>query len=295
MIPQDLSIVFVVDGPALQAQGLLLAHSLARHAPRARRVAYVPDGAGVPLSPALAAAYADLGVDLRPMALPGGTWKKPFPHGNKILAVGMPRETRATLFLDTDMVAIRPLPLDGLIREAGIAAVPEGKPTWGKKNDRWDRVYAHFGMDLPTDRVRLTRGRRRVFYPYFNAGFIGFRDATGFAEAWLETAREIDWNVAVAQKRPWLDQVALPVTLKRKGLPYAILDEAWNYSISDRAPRGDAPLILHYHRFHFGRDWPEFREAVAALRTDLGHRLPADVLARFDAPAPGADAVRADG
>ena len=284
---EETSIIFVTDGPTMQAQGLLLAHSLRRHAgPDVDILAYCPEDSEPP-DAAMRAAMERAGARLVPLATPA-IWKKPYPHGNKIHACCAERERPATIFLDTDMVAIRPIDVAAVAPGAEVAAVPEGKPTWGKKNDRWDRVYAHFGMDLPTERVRLVRGRRREFLPYFNAGFIAFEDGSGFAEQWRDTSVEIDHKVAVAMKRPWLDQVALPVSRARLGRRIEVLDERYNYSISDRAPNGADPLILHYHRMTYCGPWDDWQAAFAALRDDLGPLLPEAARQSLGRGLPGA-------
>ncbi|WP_099823242.1 hypothetical protein [Oceaniglobus indicus] len=273
----DLSAFFVVEGPHLEAQGLLLASSLRGHTgDDYTLIAYRPDGPDAPAMPRVTAeAFAHLGVDLRPLAVDRSFWKKPYPHGNKLFACAAPRATSRHVFLDTDMVCVAPLDLERRITPTAVSLVPDGTPGWGKGNDRWDRVYGHFDLALPTDRVRLTRRRRVSYLPYFNAGLIGFHSDPGaskpFAQLWLATAREIDWNVSVAKKRPWLDQIALPVTLKRFGLAYDVLPDVYNFSISDRAFEPDAtPKILHYHSFTYGPHWPQFKTELARLNDTLG-------------------------
>lgn len=285
--PQETTAIFVTDGAAMQAQGLLLAHSLRRHGGEGLAItAYCPMGAALP-DAAMQAGYDAIGARLEPLETPG-IWKKPFPHGNKIHACCVARDRPATLFLDTDMVLIRALDTAAIAPGAQIAAVPEGKPTWGKGNDRWNRVYAHFGMDLPTDRVRLVRGRRREFLPYFNAGFIAFAEDSAFARDWKDTAMEIDHQVSVARKRPWLDQVALPVSCARAGRDIRVLDERYNFSISDRAPGAEAPVVLHYHRMAYCGAWDAWARAYAALQSDLGAALPDAARAVLDKGLPGA-------
>ncbi|MBJ3762231.1 hypothetical protein ILP92_05670 [Maribius pontilimi] len=284
---------FVVDGPDMAAQGLLLASSLrARVVHDLDIVAYVPvPGNGAPPDD-LRAAYDRLGVRLADLPIPGGAWKKPFPHGNKIFACEAPRDGDTGVFLDTDILIGDALDLRGLAPPDGIAAVPEGKPTWGKNNDRWDRAYAHFGMELPTERVRLTRGRRIEFYPYYNAGFIAFREGAppDFATRWRETAQDIDFNLPVARKRPWLDQVALPIACARFGIPVTVLDERYNYSISDRQAEPNRAAVIHYHRYAHNIGWPFFASAYDRLLADLGGKLPASaavIREGLDAPSDG--------
>lgn len=286
----DTSIFFIVEGAHLAAQGLLLASSLRAHnADRYTLIAYVPDRPDAPPMPQVTVdAFAHLGVDVTPLQVDDTKWKKPYPHGNKLFACAAQRTTSRHVFLDTDMVCTAPLDLDEIITPNALSVVPEGTPSWGKGNDRWDRVYAHFDLPMPTDRVRLTRRGRIEFLPYFNAGMVGFHSdfgaLQGFPHLWIDTAHEIDWNLKVAKKRPWLDQIALPVTLKRHGLDYAALPDAYNFSISDRAFEPDAaPKILHYHSFRYGPEWPQFRDEFKRMQNTLGPTRMARLTPLYDA------------
>lgn len=157
--------------------------------------------------------YDRSGVELRPTAPDPSTkggqlyaksgWARPYPHGNKILAAASPREDAWSVFIDTDMVCAAPLKLASLQEPNRLAVVPEGVPSWGKNSDRWERDYAHFGLEVPTERVRLTRRRRIEFLPYFNAGFVMFPNAPqfegeSFRSLWLQTALDFDRNCSVA-------------------------------------------------------------------------------------------------
>ncbi|MDZ4391348.1 hypothetical protein [Cypionkella sp.] len=254
------SIIFVVDGPGLGAQSLLLAASLAKHHPDRSQVAliaYVSPRSIDSLSEVTRALYAQCGVQMRPLPSAEGIWAKPYPHGNKILACAAPRASQRSLFIDTDTVCLGPLTGLDLADPHAIAAVPEGLPTWGKEPDKWPRAYEFFGLPLPTDRVTLTRGRQLEYLPYFNAGFISFSDVprpgstTNFAQDWLQTAIAFDQKCPIKGKRPWLDQITLPLTMKRFGYGYEALHELWNFSIADRVKlsRAKKARLIHYHRF----------------------------------------------
>ncbi len=134
-------------------------------------------------------------------------------------------------------------------------------------DDRWERAYDHFGLPLPTARVRLLRGARPEHLPYFNAGLVAMPEAPGddgkrFADHWLDTALAFDHRCAIANKRPWLDQITLPLTLARFGYTAHVLDESWNHSLSHRGTAIDATPdvhVLHYHRCMFleaAPQWP---------------------------------------
>jgi len=291
----DLTFVYIVEPPDYQIMACTLLASIRSHfdAARVAAIGYCPAHRMDELHPAVLKAHRMMGAEIRPMVTEG-MWDTPYPHGNKILACRAPRSEAATVFLDTDMVCCAPLDLVRELRPGAVSVIPEGTPTWGKNNDRWDRAYAHFGLPLPTARVRLTRKRRREFYPYFNAGFIGFDTEcpADFAEEWYRTAHDLDWNCKVALKRPWLDQITLPIAMARAGIDYHVLPDTLNFSVSDRAHEPDkSPRLIHYHSFRYAREWPQVR----AEMDRLAQIFPAPLMARlrgefqqFWTPAPDA-------
>ncbi|RVV98855.1 hypothetical protein EKE94_08160 [Mesobaculum littorinae] len=275
----SLAAIFVVEGDKLAAQSMLFVSAFRRHAgAEIRLIAYLPRAAGAPppeLPDDLLGLYADLGVETRELPQPDGFWDKPYPHGNKIFAAAAPREVEATFFFDTDTILCRDPGLPGLMKPGKISAVPEGVPSWGHDSDRWPRAYDHFGLPVPDTRVTLTRGRRIDYVPYFNAGFLGFWDGAvagpRLADIWRDTAQEIDRNLRIGQKRPWLDQIALPIACERAGIGYNVLRQNYNYSVSDRPvkDRGDRTIVMHYHELKHGAPWPEFRQAQRHLDAQL--------------------------
>jgi hypothetical protein len=102
-------------------------------------------------------------------------------------------------------------------------------------------------------------GGRSNSWPYFNAGFVAFPDrpeAEGqprFADRWVETALDLDHNCRIGGKRPWLDQISLPLTLARFGYATEVLGETWNYSLARRKDYAQTPEVhvYHYHRFRY--------------------------------------------
>lgn len=239
-------------------------------------------------SPALVTLMGLCGVELRRLPKPSRPWDKPYPHGNKILAALDSRGTSHSMFLDTDILCLSPLNLTPLMTDRAIAVVAEGRRSWGKDLDRWQRVYARFGLPLPDDRITLSRNRTIQFVPYFNAGMVLFPDAglphgQRFSQSWYDTAMTIDHEVRVAKKRPWLDQIALPVTLKRFDMGYILADEAFNFAASDRVLKpGERPVLLHYHRFGHLSNWPDQRQAALdQTRNIAGPALFAELAALY--------------
>ncbi len=282
------TIFFIIDGFGLEAQAALLITSLIHHnQDRFRYIGYVAERHRPRLNPELAALMRRCGIELRDLPEPAQSWRKAYPHGNKILAAADHRDCSHSLFLDTDMLCTAPIDLTGLLADRAIGVVPEGTRSY-KDLTRWERIYGHFGLDMPHDRVRLMRRWKSEFLPYFNAGMICFPEAEiaggkRFAELWHDTALIIDHEVPVAQKRPWLDQISLPVTLKRFGMEYILADERLNFSISDRNPAiADDPMILHYHRWGYLANWPDEQQAALdQARAIAGKGLFARLEARF--------------
>ncbi len=268
----DTHIFFVADGERLEWQSWLLAASLAQ-AHEGQEGVHLYAYAGAEWLPQVGkvtkSIYRAAGVDLRPLPA-SPDWAKPYPHGNKISAATDTRGPGRQIFLDTDMVCLNPLTALAELPDTHVAAAPEGRPTWGP-GKRWRRAYNHFGLPMPTARVNLLRGKRLEYVPYFNAGLVAMSDTPGpdgkrFADHWLETALDFDHNCAIANKRPWLDQITLPLTMARFGYTAHVLDKTWNYSLSHRGssieqtPNGQ---ILHYHRCRFleaAPQWPGIRD-----------------------------------
>ncbi len=290
------SIIFVVDGPELETQSLILTASLARHhrvGAEVSLLAYVTEPTLATLDPATRAIYDLFGVQIVPLAK--GAWAEPYPHGNKILAAAMPRPSERTIFLDTDMLCQAPITTIAPETPDEIFVVPEFRRTWGKNKNEWKAAYDFFDLPLPGERVILSDGKNSRSLPYFNAGFIGFSDLPligedqTFGRLWLDTARKFDFECDVANKRPWLDQITLPLAMALRGLNCLVLPESYNFSIAKRddlTPASTAQMI-HYQKPGYFHVLPHAAETLTALRdaTPEQHRASLDLLLtlHFDA------------
>ena len=135
------------------------------------------------------------------------------------------------------------------------------------------------GLKPPEQRVASTVYGRLV-HPYFNAGLIAADPTCGLGDAWLEACRRIDAKWGIRLKRPHLDQIALPVAVHKLGLPYACLDEDYNFPahlkpIDPSRP----PAFAHYHSPHVLRREPMLVELARELCDEhpvLAERLRAD-------------------
>jgi hypothetical protein len=244
----DYSFVFVCQQGDLEIKAMLLAASLKRFVscPYDMVVAIPqPESQFGRPRPATLRMLQDLGAQIAPI------WNRvdpAYPIGNKISALGIPTAGRRRIFLDSDIMCSRPFPGDPRL-EVAFGATPAAMLTWGRDVSDWDRVYGLFGLTTPELRVK-TLATREETAPYYNAGFLvaGKDVADQLSRVWLDCARTIDEDPAVPNKRPWLDQIALPVAVTRMGLPHTFLDETFNCPGSKKLSVAEAlPYFCHYH------------------------------------------------
>ena len=233
------SFFFVVDGQKYEVMATLLAASIRmHHGLGVDIIAYSPESNIEAHSDTFVQMMKRYGVSRLPFDNSNPGWATNYPHGNKILACCEKRDTKWSIFLDTDIALTAPCLLDQICIENVVAAVPEGVPTWGRADEDWLPLYSHFDMPLPSEKIRLVRGRRIEMMPYFNGGLVAFSEIPG----------EIDNNVDIDNKRPWLDQVSLPVAIARSGAKMRVLDEFHNYSLFRRKlPLPEEVRVNHYH------------------------------------------------
>lgn len=128
--------IFIMDDARLEAQSLLLMATLDRHcAGRAKLIAYVPEARLAGLSGLTHAMVAACQAEIRSFAVAKRFWRKPYPHGNKIIACADAErqaapDVRRITFLDSDMLALADL-TKHLPQGEAVLAVPEGIATWG--------------------------------------------------------------------------------------------------------------------------------------------------------------------
>lgn len=259
------SFIFVIDPPALTLQSILIAASVRRHLPEIDLIAYCPSEKADSLPPQLIEYFQATNTRLEYMNTEG-TFSRPYKQGNKLLAAAKSRPHDFTVFLDTDVVVWQPFDVNSMVSDNTVTAVPEGRYTWGKPAGHWDQAYSVFGMTTPDERIRLAR-TNVPSPPYFNAGVVGFPN--GFGEIWLDTAKVLDEpDNDIPQRRPWLDQIAMPIAIRRAGMAYRLLDDRYNLALTHKKHSPDMgthmaakvqkvidhlnsfdPFILHYHAF----------------------------------------------
>lgn len=230
------SISFVCEPGRLEAQSLLLAASLRAAYPDLSLVAATPR----PLPAATTHAFDALGVTRQTISNP---LDPDYPIGNKIAAFGVAADDGIRVFLDSDMLCLRAWDWTVLCSHA-LVAKPADLATFGS-DALWQLLYSRFDLPAPTQRVIATVSEH-LMHPYFNAGMLASTAAAALAETWAHTCGVIDTMQDVNPRRPWLDQIGLPIAAARLGFDTRSLSEAWNYPAHIKPLRG-SPHIVHYH------------------------------------------------
>ena len=134
------------------------------------------------------------------------------------------------------------------------------------KQDVWATIYSAAGMEIPAERFKLMkqkRGQPRI--PYFSSGLFSFpeqhRNADGesFPEVWYKMATLLDRHPDIPHKRPYMDQISLPLAIQKAGLKWHKLPEEQHFILGGRArgeplPKGREIYTVHY------RQWPILKE-----------------------------------
>lgn len=285
VLQKNVSFFFVIDPPALLVDSVILVCTLRAHFETVEVIAYCPEGKRDLVPQHITEFFSHMNVDLRfmPSADPELHFKPHYKQGNKIIAACQPRSSMHSVFLDTDIAIAKPFDVNLIAQPGCVGVVPEGRFTWGKNPLAWEAVYAKFGIAVPEERVTLSRSRLTAI-PYFNAGVISFPTDSRFAELWMDTARAVDADASIAGRRPWLDQIALPVAIARAGLAIDVLDIIFNLSLSRKLEDPEKDVretegmdradghILHFHQPKFISGTRYVSDVDAALRRFTSYR-----------------------
>ncbi len=164
-----------------------------------------------------------------------------YPIGNKVSCLGIEADADKIIFLDSDILCVSPFD-PGKHFVNSFNAKPADLPTF--KN--WKPVYKLFNLDLPTEHVISTTSKEEM-YPYFNAGMIAIDNNKKFSFEWIECCKLIDESDEILNKRPWLDQIGLPIVIKKLKWSYGVLDERFNFPAHQKKMPKKLPFLCHYH------------------------------------------------
>ncbi len=189
-----------------------------------------------------------LGVSWHPFRNPISDDYKIF---NKLNAFNVPPQGDRILFLDSDTLVRRPLAPLRKFFSRPFAAKSANKQRFSAAAEKWAPVYRLFDLPLPAMRWPGSDSHEWA-PPYFNAGVILVDPALDFSTHWIDTCRRIHEDESIEMANRGTVQVGLPVVLFRRNIPYALLDQRFNFGLSKgwlqtRRPWADHEAhIVHY-------------------------------------------------
>lgn len=278
MAAPDLTFVYIVEPPDYQIFACTLLASIRRYfPPEVKAIGYCPEHRMAELHPAVIKAHDMMGAEIRPMRTEG-MWDTPYPHGNKIIAAMQPRDGAFSAFVDSDVLFLRANATANLCQAGQVSASAAASMVWAQQSI-WDTIYGTFDMPIPEQRIRLMRQSGRPVIPYFSAGLVVFPEAPGpggrFPEVWYDTARQLDRVESLDKRRPYLDQMTLPVAIQRAGLGWNILPEEQHYILGGRLrgtplPEGREIYTVHYRQLAVLKEAGLYKVAQATLHSQVG-------------------------
>ncbi len=242
--PQDLCCVFVCQQGDLEIKAMLLAASLRKQlGARVELVAAIPTPAERWGTPARATVEFLDRIGVRQVAIENRIDPS---HAlfNKVACAGVATRADKLLFLDSDIVCLRAFPKGAFA--APFSAKPADLQTFPLPPDRWDTVYREFGLTVPTRRVRATVSGE-IMPPYFNSGVVAFDASLPLQETWEACCLAVVRTAAIHPERHWLDQIGLAVAVHQLRVPFACLDEEFNFPLHLKPMPRPLPFLCHYH------------------------------------------------
>ncbi len=260
-----LTVFFIVEPPRFDLMACHLAASLREQfGDTVALVGYCPDTKIDLISAEVIEVLRRMGCEVRPFKVEG-RFTPEYPHGNKLLATLEPRDTEFSAFFDSDILCLRPNAVENIVKEGHVSLTPAASMVWGN-SQTWEMIYAACGMAVPEDRIRLMRqSGKRERIPYFSSGLFTFpeqhRNDAGksFPEVWMEMAQILDANPDVPGRRPYLDQISLPLAIKRAGLKWNILPEEQHYILGGSLRGEPLPTDREIFTIHY-RKWEIIKE-----------------------------------
>ena len=284
----SLTVYFIVEPPDYQNMACYLAASLREHfSPDLHLVGYCPASKIDVVDADVKDVLNRLRCDLRTFET-AGRFDPAYPHGNKLLATLEPRDTEFSAFMDSDVLCLRPNLIGNIVKPGHVSLTPAASMNWGAQ-EVWDLIYGIVGMEKPEERFKLmkqTKGKEKV--PYFSSGLFSFpeqhRNAEGksFPQVWMAVAQALDAHPDVPHKRPYLDQISLPLAIRKAGLDWNLLPDTQHYILGGRARGEPLPtdreiFTVHYRRWTVLKEVGLSRQAKAQLERQAGVRRIAQV------------------
>lgn len=242
------AIIFVVHKGKLESQALILAASLRYYnGSNFDLIACVPnasDGSSLGVSETVKLHLESLNVQLVDVDNPIGD---DYLIGNKLNCLSATNHSCRT-FLDTDMICTGPIDFPELENNQ-IAVKPADRKTYGWSDQQWKNAYLKFAdYRLSEQDMVFSSCFREKMWPYFNAGLIHINGCPQFSKTWSNLSKDLDSDQSFTHKRPWLDQLSLPLVIKKLKLKTQCLTEAFNFPANIKDTTHHQTFLVHYHK-----------------------------------------------
>ena len=166
--------------------------------------------------------------------------------GNKLECLNHGNSTNK-VFLDTDIMCCQSFDFPNL-EDNTIAVKPADRNTCDWDSLTWSKAYEKYAnYDLKEKDILISTAFKEMMHPYFNAGVIQIKGNKEFSTEWIRIAKSLDNDSGFTDKRPWLDQLALPLTIKKLKLNLKCLNEDYNFPANIKLVTSNTKLV-HYHR-----------------------------------------------
>jgi hypothetical protein len=258
-----LTIFFMVESGPLELQAHRLIASLEVNcADNYRLVAFCRDDRVDDLNPATKNFLASTHTELRTLTK---SFADGYPAGNKLIAASLVKASGWSIFMDTDMMLVRPTSFMSQAAGRRVSLCVDTVNGWTKSDAQWDALPNNLGMATLGHKIFLRDGA--TSFPLYNAGLVLFppagRSTSDFGQAWLETSLKLDVDAAIENKRPWLDTIALAACVIRDQSARPI-SEDWNCTTRNATA---SIRVLHYHglRQLWQFDWEDRANAILAM------------------------------
>lgn len=278
MATPRLTFTYIVEPPEYDILACSLLASIRTHFPKTVAcIGYVPEHRMDEVHPSVFKAHEIMGAEIRPMKTEG-VWDTPYPHGNKIIAAMQPRDSQYSAFVDSDVLFLRENSISNIAKAGHVSCSMAASMVWAEQSI-WDDIYGAFDMPIPEERMTLMRRTRTPVIPYFSAGFVVFPEKETqngrFPDVWYETARKIDTIETLEKRRPYLDQMSLPLAIKRAGLNWNVLPEEHHYILGGMMrgkplPKDRDIYTIHYRQHKILREVGKMQYARKMLFQQTG-------------------------
>ena len=255
MNSKDFSFVFICQAGDLEIKSLLLAISLKKYlSGNSEIVVVIPEINGKVIQPSDFTMDTFRKLEIRIEKINNRFIRSSMPvvkgdiFSNKIFCFEIDFEGEIIVFLDSDMLSMKPLEFNITFRDYEFLA----KQADSSNVRKWDEIYRVFNIKKPAELIPCTFDKF-LLPPYFNAGLIAVKRSVvkQFSTTWLEVFIRISREDVSAMNffNPhYRDQISLAVTVEMLKLKKIIIGEEYNYPIKLRKfNKNGLPYFAHYH------------------------------------------------